>query len=183
MMCLVISVAGCDDSRSSERVKAQLTQKMLGAQLGEERKVDEGVFMTMYRSQAIAPLRDGWQLARSTKGGFSIELPLAFNEFRIRAYAEDGVAIFNDSIGAKSPGLLSWMATCMTRADGKLDPKATTLVESIQPMGSPVRAWQRTIPGNGRMCIVIVEAQGTDPLPGDADIQRFLHSFKRTAAF
>jgi len=175
-------VVGCKDSQSSAEAKAKLEQKLAGAQPGEEREVDPGSFMTMYRSQATAPLPDGWQLATSTKGGFSVELPLPFNDFRFRAELEDHVELRTDTVGGKSPGLLAWTALCATRSDGKAGPpSAEPLTNKTESLGMPIRAWQRTIVLEHRVCMLIVEAQGTDPLPAEADIQRFLKSFKQTS--
>jgi len=84
-----------------------------------------------------------------------------------------------DTVGNKTPGLLSWSATCVVRADGKIGlPSGPKLTSSTGPVGSPVKAWQRTIVLDRRVCVVVVEAQGTDPLPSETDIQRFLGSFK-----
>ena len=134
----VFAFAGCNDSRPSHTdLKAQLEQKLAGAQPGEERQIEPGTFMTMFRSQATVPLPDGWQLATSTKGGFSIEIPLPFNDFRMRAQAEDHVELLADTIGAKSPGLLSWIATCATRADGAVGLPSSPMSGRFTSVGTP----------------------------------------------
>jgi hypothetical protein len=160
-------------------LKAQIEQKLAGTRPGEELEVEPGIFMTMFRSQATAPLPDGWQVATSTQGGFSVEIPLPFNDLRMRSQTEDHVELMADIVGAKSPGLLSWMAACTTRADGKIGlPSGPRPTNSTGSMGTPPKAWRRTIVLDRRVCGLIVEAQGTDPLPSDNDIQRFLRSFK-----
>jgi hypothetical protein len=181
---VLVALVACkdQDARPSpaqlSKTKAELEQKMAGAQPGEERQIDKDTYMTMYRTQATSPLPDGWHHAVSTKGGFAVDLPLPFNDFRIRALATDHVEITSDMVGGKSPGLLSYMATCVARADGKRAPDSQLpTTDTIAPLGTPVRAWQRTIPLDGRVCLLIVEAQGSDSLPPDRDIQRFLHSF------
>jgi len=55
-----------------------------------------------HRIQANNPLPDGWHLARSTEGGFSVDLPSPFNDFTV----EDGAEITYvlsapDSFGSK----------------------------------------------------------------------------------
>jgi hypothetical protein len=52
--------------------------------------------------------------------------------------------------------------------------------EKIQVLGSPPKAHQRTVDFTDMSCVLIVEAQGTDPLPTEADRLRFLRSLKRT---
>src|SRR5262249_4895069 len=151
---------------SAAQRKADLERALVGAKPGEEREIRKDTYITMFRQGATAPAPGGWQLAQSTKGGFSVELPLPFNDFRLRAKADDGVELRTDSVGAKSPGQLSWMATCVTRADGKIDPKAKVpTADKTESLGTPVRAWQRTIPLDGKVCVLVVEAQGRDPLP------------------
>ncbi len=49
-------------------------------------------------------------------------------------------------------------------------------------MGSPVKAWQRTILTEDRACVMVVETQGDEPLPLQPEIDRFLRSFKPTGA-
>jgi hypothetical protein len=176
-----IAIGGCKAREPTQaETKAKLEQKLAGAQAGEEREVDPGLFMTMFRTQATAPLPDGWNLAASTRGGFSVELPISFNDFRMRTQTEDHTEVRTDMIGGKTAGLLAWTALCATRADGKLSPSGPPPTNKTESLGTPVRAWQRTIVLEGRLCMLVVEAQGTDPLPAEADIQRFLHSFKQT---
>jgi hypothetical protein len=175
--CALLATACKQSNESRADLQAKLEHQLAGAQPGEEREIEPGTFMAMFRTQATAALPDGWQLAASTKGRFSVEIPLPFNDFRIRSETEDHVELDADIVGAKSPGLLAWSATCAARADGK---RVAAGSDAIEPIGTPVKAWQRTIGVDGRTCVLVVEAQGTDPLPPDADIQRFLRSFKRT---
>lgn len=171
-LLLLAVIAAC---RQTEPSPEELAAKLEGAKPGEERQVGQGAYMTMYLTQAQSPLDFGWNLARSTKGAFSVEVPLPYNDFRVRSAAEDGVEITADSVGGKTPGKLSWMASCIRRADGTVKAPVTDKTETL---GDPVRAWQRTIPIRGGQCLLIVEAQGNQPLPPEADIQRFLRSFK-----
>ena len=138
-----------------------------------------GTFMKMHRIQATDPIGDGWHRATSTEGAFSVELPLAFNDFRIRAETADHVELRSHSIGAKTPGLLAWSATCMVRRDGKLGPDGRAPgVDKTEMKGTT--AFQRTVDLDGMSCILIVEAQGSDPLPSATDRDRFLRSLART---
>lgn len=161
---------------------------------GEEREVQPGTFMTMHRAGAELPGADGWHAARSTLGGFFVEMPLPFNDFRIRSPAEDGTDEYIDIIGAKTPGLLAYSVICTSRSDGKMTPgtgrKAAEALAKGQ--GEPtvlerpgwtgyevllagkahIRVWE----SSSRVCQAIIEAQGDDSLPAEALRLRFLDS-------
>lgn len=172
LLIVVLALVAC---REHEVSPEELKGKLATATPGEEVEVSKGIYMAMYRSQVVSPVAGGWNQATSTKGGFSVELPVPFNDFRSRSTADDGVELASDVIGGKTTGALSWMATCLRRPDGK---RAEPATDKTERLGDPVRAWQRTVPVPGGLCILVVEAQGTDRLPGEADIQRFLRSFK-----
>ncbi len=174
----VLLLAACR-SRSDDR--AAVADALAGILPGEEREIGKGVFMTMHRIQATSPLGDGWNLARSTEGGFSVELPLPFNDFRIRAETTDHVALRTHSVGAKTaaPGLLAWSASCVVRRDGKLGPEGRPPGrDETETKGT--KAVQRTVELEGIACVLVVEAQGTEPLPPRAESERFLRSLKIT---
>lgn len=170
---------GCRDG-----VKAQTAKALEGITEGEERAYGGDGGAIKFRSHRIAaesPIGEGWHRAVSTKGGFSVDLPLPFNDFRSRANAEDGVEVYVDAIGAKTAGLLAWTAYCISRADGTLGPadrKKPAAGEEV--LGRPPKAHQRTIISSNRMCTAIVEAQGTDALPPESVRRRFLDSFTLT---
>jgi hypothetical protein len=168
---------GCSLPATPEEV----AQKLAGIQPGEEREMGDGAFMLIHRLQATAPIDDRWHLGTSTEGGFTVELPLPFNDFRQRMTTTDGVEMRSHSVGAKSPGLLAWTATCMIRRDGKLGPDDPPPgKDEITVLGSPPAAHQRSVQLADRVCILIVEAQGSDPLPPEADRLRFLQSLTVT---
>ena len=142
-----------------------------------------GTFMTLHRAQAAEPIGDGWHRARSTNGGFSVELPVPFNDLVIRGKTTDEVEMRSYTVGAKTPGLLAWSATCVARRDGKLGPEGRGAVSTgIEALGTPTKAYQRTVALEDRTCVLIVEAQGTDPLPPEVDRNRFFQSFRSTGA-
>jgi hypothetical protein len=135
----------------------------------------------MFRAQASAPIGDGWHRAASTEGGFSVEVPLAFNDFRLRAETTDKVPTRSYAIGAKTPGLLAWSATCTARRDGKLGPDGHAAnLDKTEAKGSPPTAFLRTVEFADRLCALIVEAQGSDPLPPEPSRRRFFESLKIT---
>lgn len=150
---------------------------------GEEREIGVGVFMTMHRLQAIQPLGDGWHRAQSTEGAFSVELPLPFNDFRVRAQTTDNVEMRTHTTGGRTPGLLAWSASCLVRRDGKLGPEARAPGPGkLEVKGTPPVAHSRSVDFDDMTCILMVEAQGSDPLPPEADRLRFLHSLERTGS-
>ena len=115
-LALLVLGPGCTRDGASREA---MEKKLSGIQTGEERQIAPDTFMKMHRVQATQPLGDGWQLAASTEGGFSVELPLPFNDFRIRSEAADHVQMRMHTVGAKTPGKLAWSATCAVRADGR----------------------------------------------------------------
>lgn len=176
VIAATLVLAGCSDPSSRQA----LAKGLEGITAGEERDMGDGVTFKMHRIQATQPLGDGWQLASSTEGGFSVEVPLPFNDLRIRAPTTDaGVELRTHTIGGKTPGQLAYSASCMVRSDKKV---LTPTPDAITSLGTPPKAWQRMTEQDGVVCALIVEAQGTDPLPPEADRLRFLRSLKRTGA-
>jgi hypothetical protein len=101
-----------------------------------------------------------------------------------RAQTTDNVELRSHIVGGKTAGLLTWAATCAARRDGKRGPDGGTGArDETEAMGTPITAYKRTIEfDDNTQCFLIVEAQGTDPLPPEADRNRFLQSFVRTGA-
>lgn len=181
LLTLALAVTACRKTDTPGTRKAELEQKLAGAKSGEERALGDGVFMTMHRTQASAPLGDGWHLATSTEGAFSVELPMPFNDFRMRTQTEDKVELRTHVVGAKSAGLLAFSASCFARKDGKLNAAGRPPTkETTEPMGTPPAAWKRAVEFDDVSCVLIVEAQGSDPLPPEAERNRFLQSLKRS---
>lgn len=172
MLGAALLLVACDGSSKAAAAKA-----LEGIVPGEEREMGDGVFFLMHRIQATAPLGDGWQKATSTQGGFSVEVPLPFNDLRIRAQTADHVEMRTHTVGGKTPGQLSFSASCMVRRDGKV---LTPIADRIEALGTPVKAYQRSVELDGAVCALIVEAQGADPLPAEGERLRFLGSLKRT---
>jgi hypothetical protein len=58
--------------------------------------------MTMHRIQAGEPDASGWMIAKSTEGGFSVRLPLKFNDFTVAESDPEAAALRIFTVGAKS---------------------------------------------------------------------------------
>lgn len=158
---------------------AELTRRMQTAGLGVEVDFGERGKLLMYRSQVNQPGPDGWQTARSTQGEFSVEIPLPYNDFRERGPGRDGVEVESHVIGGKTPGKLSWAATCVIRVDHTLQPGAEKPgTDRSELVGDPVKAETRVLQFKDRTCLLVVEAQGADPLAPKEARRRFLRSFK-----
>jgi hypothetical protein len=75
----------------------------------------------MHRLQVGEPDADGWCLARSTKGGFSVAIPHRFNDFTIAPKTKDDTPLNVHAIGALTPSGTKYTAMKMMREDGKVD--------------------------------------------------------------
>ena len=172
---------GADAPTAPDPAKAEMAKKLAELVPGKELEMSPGVFMLMHRIQAVSPTPDHWHRAVSTEGRFSVDLPLPFNDFRIRSVTTDGVELRAHTIGAKSPGLLAWSAACMARRDGKLNAQGGAAgPDKFEVLGSPPKAHNRHVEFTDLQCVLTVEAQGTDPLPPEAERMRFLNSLQRT---
>lgn len=175
---VALGSVGCGQRHAVQTTQTQaMAEDALPSQGGTEIAGDGESPLLMHRTQTEAPLNEGWHLAVSTEGGFSVEIPIPFNDFRVTGQTTDGVEMRSHVVGAKTPGLLAWTAACMVRRDGKGGAGAGT--DSTQVHGSPPIAVERKIVFDDMICMLIIEAQGTDPLPSEEDRQRFLMSFKR----
>ncbi len=74
--------------------------------------------MTMHRVQAGEPDASGWMLAASTEGGFSVRIPLKFNDFTLRESDRNAPAVRTYTVGAKSSEGIKFSATRIVYRDG-----------------------------------------------------------------
>src|SRR5262245_8731540 len=76
--------------------------------------------MTMHRTQAAELDSSGWTAARSTEGGFTVRLPLRFNDFTIADSNPESITGKMFVVGAKSAEGLKFTASRITyrKADG-----------------------------------------------------------------
>jgi hypothetical protein len=58
--------------------------------------------MTLHRVGAGTPDQAGWYFAKSTKGKFSVKVPVPFNDYTMEVTAEDGRRLGGHGIGGKS---------------------------------------------------------------------------------
>lgn len=182
----------------TERAKAAESARNAFAdmKLGEKQEMAPGVFMTMHQANAENPVDGGWHRGTSTQGAFSIELPLPFNDFRITGPASDGGDLDTDTLGAKTPGLLAYSATCITSPVafpdgqcGKTLGKIGDAAEVPEARGDMSGFEAETDKAHGqcwidesakRTCFLIIETQGEDAMPDPKDRRRFFDSFDPT---
>lgn len=67
--------------------------------------------MKMHRVQAGEPDASGWMVAASTEGGFSVRLPLKFNDFTIAESDPKAPVLRTYIVGAKSQEGIKFTAT------------------------------------------------------------------------
>jgi len=73
---------------------------ILSIQIASAQSLPEG--MKMYRIGAGEPDSTGWILADSTKGGFSVRLPVTFNDFTMESPKSDAPVSRTFVVGGKS---------------------------------------------------------------------------------
>lgn len=74
--------------------------------------------VTMHRLQAGEPDASGWMLAASTKGGFSVKLPLRFNDFAVADSDPASPTPLVFAVGTKSSEGIKFSATRLTYRKG-----------------------------------------------------------------
>jgi len=74
--------------------------------------------VTMHRSQTGEPDASGWMLATSTEGGFSVRLPIKFNDYTADESAVSGPVLRSFSIEANSPNKTKFYASRIVYRDG-----------------------------------------------------------------
>jgi len=74
--------------------------------------------MTMHRIQAGEPDASGWMVAASTNGGFSVRLPLKFNDFTVVESDPKAPALRTFTVGAKSQEGIKFVATRIVYREG-----------------------------------------------------------------
>lgn len=67
--------------------------------------------MVMHRIQAGEPEADGWISASSTEGGFSVRMPLKFNDFTVVESKPNDPVLRAFTVGAKSQEGIKFVAT------------------------------------------------------------------------
>jgi hypothetical protein len=155
-----------------------MMQKVLEAPRGTEVKLADDTFMTMFRVAVKPTAKGGWAHARSTAGGFTVDLPVSFNDYAMRTTATDKVDLQVFAVGGMATDV-KWSAVCMARGDRTLSPAGQPVPEDhIDALGDPVRAYARTVVLHERVCLLTVEAIGTAALPSEKDRKRFFASFQ-----
>src|SRR4030095_4903909 len=67
--------------------------------------------MKMHRVQAGEPDASGWMIATSTEGGFSVRLPLKFNDFTLEESDAKAATLRSFIVGTKSQEGIKFSAT------------------------------------------------------------------------
>lgn len=170
-----VAIAG--EAKKGPITPEELEKIVASTKRGTETEVRPGIYLTVHRVQTKAPIRGGWHRASATGGKFTAELPVTFSDFMMRTKATDGVEVRVDVL-AGNTGTVTWTVSCARRKDGTAGPNGAAFPEKTESVGDPVRGWVRTQQVDGRLCSLTVATKGTDPLPRDADIKRFLASLK-----
>jgi hypothetical protein len=78
---------------------------------------DGRLAMTMHRLRAGDPDDDGWCLAESTEGGFSVKLPSVFNDFTMSNKTANGGIVKFHAIGTVTQAGTKYAASAITSTD------------------------------------------------------------------
>ena len=145
--------------------------------------------LVMHRQLAGEAGEDGWYLARSTRGGFSVSLPAQFNDFSIPASRQDNGHLAElDVVGTKIQDVGKFTATCIRYLDRAPDRKAMlapfermggTVFKDAHGEGVRVRSPEgetKVYALPGRACLLVVEVYDDAVVTADV-IERFFASF------
>ena len=80
--------------------------------------------MTMHRVAAVGVQQGGWSRAVSTQGGFSVELPSAFNDYTVHENRAEGTLVPIHAVGTQTAAGARFLAVMLDRggASGPLPP-------------------------------------------------------------
>lgn len=116
--------------------------------------------MTMYRVQAGEPDVSGWMVAASTGGGFSVRLPLKFNDFTIGESDTKTPVLRRFIVGGKSQEGIKFTATRIVyRKGGESAKQFFARFEKGQDLAAtPERVTPRRIGGRRAVDLVLKRA-------------------------
>lgn len=92
----------------------------------------------MHRTQATAADPSGWNLAASTLGGFSVLIPLPFNDFTVKGNGPKTDSTVIHAVGAKGPDGIKFSATKMFDPEGKTPPDLASFPQNFPKSGYTV---------------------------------------------
>lgn len=74
--------------------------------------------MTMHRQQVGIPDKEGWTIAESTQGNFSVKLPCKFNDFTTDDSSSAAAVTRTDTVGCSRDDLEKYAAVRLQYRDG-----------------------------------------------------------------
>lgn len=94
-----------------------------------------GMKVTAHRRRAGEPGEDGWYLAESTEGGFSVKLPNIFNDMTLRTKSEAGAPLTMYAVATRINDQIQYTATRGSRKDNKPIAEALEGFVKVQEAG------------------------------------------------
>ena len=94
--------------------------------------------MEMHRIRASTPGNQGWYLAESTHGSFSVLLPIPFNDFTLTASDPKSGMAKTYTVGAQSTEGMKFSATEMPLIPGKTSPDLDQMPQALSQNGQHV---------------------------------------------
>jgi hypothetical protein len=161
--------------------------------------------MKMHRIQAGEPDASGWMVAASTEGGFSVRLPLKFNDFTIAERDPKAPLLRTFTVGAKSQEGIKFTATRLVyRKGGDAAKNFFSRFEKGRDLGSApervtplnignrravdlvlrrasVVSYQRVVMLESDLLLMIIESPGTYETTAQSFVDPFFDSLVVTA--
>lgn len=156
--------------------------------------------LSMHRTQVGEPDSTGWMVAASTDGGFSVQLPLKFNDFTVTETDPKSAALRTHVVGAKSQEGIKFTASRIvyrkaadsaksffskfekagsrsSRPRGPLQVAGRKAVDSAERKGNAV-VYQRAVLLESDLLLMIVEAPREHEALVEGLTKRFFDSLR-----
>jgi hypothetical protein len=120
----------------------------------------EKIAPVIHRTQFCERMKSGLCLAKSTNGGFQVEMPFSFNDFEMPATATDGTPVVTYVVGSKSAEGLRFSGTCIALKTGKYPDTLAGTKEQFERKGQLISSKKVSASGVAGMEMKVKSANG-----------------------
>ncbi len=133
----------------------------------------------MHRTQAGEPDSTGWMVAASTGGGFSVQLPLKFNDFTVTEADPKSAALRTHVVGARSQEGIKFTASRIVYRKGAESAKSffSRFEKAVERKGDAV-VYRRAVLLESDLLLMIVEAPREHEALVEGLAKRFFDSLR-----